>query len=152
MLTTLKGLPLSYNRDMQEDKEALFDALDTTSASLEVMTELVKQLSLNREVLRQAVSEEGLLATEVADYLVRKGVPFREAHAITGRLVRYCLDHGRQVRSLSLTEFAKFSPRFDHDVFECLTVESAIDRKGQIGGTAKKQVEARLFELERALG
>jgi argininosuccinate lyase len=152
MLTVLKGLPLSYNRDLQEDKEALFDALDTTHASLEVMTELVKQLSLNRNVLQQAVSEEGMLATEVADYLVRKGVPFREAHAITGRLVRFCLDHGRQMRSLSLAELTKFSARFGPDVFDCLTLERALDRKAQIGGTAKKRVEARLLELERALG
>ncbi len=152
ILATLKGLPLSYNRDLQEDKEALFDALDTTRASLDVMTELVKQLSLNRKVLQQVVSEEGMLATEVADYLVRKGVPFREAHTITGRLVRFCLDHGRQMGSLSLAELTKFSSRFGPDVFDCLTVESALDRKAQTGGTARKRVEARLLELERILG
>ncbi len=86
LLTTLKALPLSYNRDLQEDKPALFDALDTVAASVEVLTELMRRLTVNREVLKQAVQGGGMLATEVADYLVGRGIPFREAHAITGRL------------------------------------------------------------------
>jgi argininosuccinate lyase len=151
LLTTMKALPLSYNRDLQEDKPALFDALDTVLASLEVLTELMRRLKVNRETLKQAVQGGGMLATELADYLVIKGVPFREAHAITGRVVRMALDRGQELTSFSLEELRRFSDRFDKGVFARLTVQAAIDRKAQIGGTARGQVERRIKELERML-
>jgi argininosuccinate lyase len=151
LLTTLKGLPLSYNRDLQEDKEALFDALDTVSASLEVYAELLKGLKVNREVLERATASGALLATELADYLVSKGVPFREAHAVTGRIVRFCLDQERDLGDLTLNEIRSFSERFDKDVMDVLTVEGAVERKAQIGGTARKRVEARIKALEKEL-
>ncbi|GIW55830.1 MAG: argininosuccinate lyase [Nitrospiraceae bacterium] len=151
LLTILKGLPLSYNRDLQEDKEALFDALDTVSASLEVYAELLKGLTVNREVLERAVASGAMLATELADYLVSKGVPFREAHAITGRIVRFCLDQERNLGDLTLSEIRSFSERFDKDVMDVLTVEGAVERKAQIGGTARKRVEARIKALEKEL-
>lgn len=151
LLTTLKGLPLSYNRDLQEDKEALFDALDTVSSSLAVYTALLKRMKINRPALQRAVETGGLLATELADYLVTKGVPFREAHAITGRIVRSCLDRQRELRELRLEDLREFSDRFDRDVARRLTVEGAIDRKAQIGGTARRRVETRIKELEKAL-
>ena len=151
LLTTMKALPLSYNRDLQEDKPAVFDALDTVTASLEVLTELVRRLKVNREALKQAVQGGGLLATELADYLVNKGIPFREAHAITGRVVRTALERGLELSSLSLQELRQFSEHFDNGVFARLTVDAAIDRKAQIGGTARGQVEQRIKELERML-
>jgi argininosuccinate lyase len=151
LLTTMKALPLSYNRDLQEDKPAVFDALDTVTTSLEVLTELMRRLKVNREALKQAVQGGGLLATELADYLVTKGIPFREAHAITGRVVRTALERGLELSSLSLQELRQFSERFDQGVFTRLTVEAAIDRKAQIGGTARGQVEQRIRELERML-
>jgi argininosuccinate lyase len=151
LLTTMKALPLSYNRDLQEDKPALFDALDTVIASLQVLTELMRRLKVNREALEEAVQGGGLLATELADYLVTKGVPFREAHAITGRVVRTALERGRELDALSLEEFREFSERFDKGVFARLSVQAAIDRKGQIGGTASGQVAQRIKELERML-
>ncbi len=151
LLTTLKGLPLSYNRDLQEDKEALFDALDTVSASLEVSAELIKGLKVNRDTLKRAAASGAMLATELADYLVFKGVPFREAHAVTGRIVRFCLDHQRDLETLTLDELRSFSERFDKDVLDVLTVEGAVERKAQIGGTARKRVEARIKVLEKAL-
>ena len=151
LLTTMKALPLSYNRDLQEDKPALFDALDTVLASLQVLTELMRRLKLNREALKQAVQGGLLLATELADYLVMKGVPFREAHAITGRVVRASLDRGQGLTSFSLDELRRFSSRIDKEVFAHLTVQAAIDRKDQIGGTARGRVEQRIKELERAL-
>jgi argininosuccinate lyase len=151
LLTTMKALPLSYNRDLQEDKPAVFDALDTVTTSLEVLTELMRRLKVNREALKQAVQGGGLLATELADYLVTKGIPFREAHAITGRIVRTALERGLELSSLSLQELRQFSERFDQGVFTRLTVEAAIDRKAQIGGTARGQVEQRIRELERML-
>ncbi len=151
LLTTMKALPLSYNRDLQEDKPALFDALDTVSASLQVLTELMRRIKVNRKALNQAVQGGGLLATELADYLVLRGVPFREAHAVTGRVVRAALDQNVELTALSLDDLRKFSDRIEKDVFGRLTVQSAIDRKAQLGGTAKKRVEQRIYELERML-
>ena len=151
LLTTLKALPLSYNRDLQEDKPALFDALDTVTASVKVLTELMRRLTVNRDVLKRAVQGGGMLATEVADYLVTRGVPFREAHAITGRLVRASLDQGREFTAFSLTELRTFSERIEKGLLARLTVTAAIDRKSQIGGTAKTSVERRIKELDRIL-
>jgi len=151
LLTTMKALPLSYNRDLQEDKPALFDALDTVLASIQVLTELMRRLKVNRQALKQAVESGLLLATELADYLVTKGVPFREAHSITGRVARASLDRGRDLTLFSLEELRRFSDRIDKSVFERLTVQAAIDRKNQIGSTARGRVEQRIKELERAL-
>ena len=151
LLTTLKGLPLSYNRDLQEDKEALFDALDTVTAALQVLTELIKGLTVHRAALARAAGSGYLLATELADYLVAKGVPFREAHHTTGRLVRACLESRKGLHDLTLTDLRMFSEHFEKDALDVLTVEGAIERKGQVGGTARKQVEARLKALEKAL-
>jgi argininosuccinate lyase len=151
LLVMLKALPLSYNRDLQEDKPALFDALDTVTASLQVMTELMRRLKVNRDALKRALQGGGLLATELADYLVTRGVPFREAHGITGRIVRAALDQGRDLADFSLEELRAFSERIEKSVFARLTVAAAIDRKGVIGGTARGRVEQRIKELERLL-
>jgi len=151
LLTMLKALPLSYNRDLQEDKPALFDALDTVSSSLQVLTELIRRLKVNKKALNQALQGGGLLATELADYLVTRGLPFREAHAVTGRVVRAALDRGQELTSFSLEEFRQFSDRIDKRVFEWLTVQAAIDHKAQIGGTARGQVERCIAELARRL-
>lgn len=151
LLTTLKALPLSYNRDLQEDKPALFDALDTVTASLNVMTELMRRLKVNRNVLDRAVQSGGLLATELADYLVERGVPFRDAHGITGRIVRAALDQDRELTDFSLEELRAFSDRIEKGVFARLTVSAAIEHKRQIGGTARRQVEQRINAWGRAL-
>ena len=151
LLTTLKGLPLSYNRDLQEDKEPLFDALDQVGASVKVLTELMKGLTVRRDRMAMALVGGYLLATELADYLVMKGVPFRQAHAVVGRLVRFCTDRKKELQALTLTELRTFSDRFDKDAMEIISVEGAIERKGQIGGTARKRVEARIKSLEKAL-
>ena len=151
LLTTLKGLPLSYNRDLQEDKEALFDALDTVTASVDVYTELIKGLTVQRPAMARAASSGYVLATELADYLVVKGIPFRQAHETVGRLVRACLDRKRDLRELTLADLRTFSDRFEKDALDVLTVEGAIERKAQIGGTARKKVEARIKVLEKML-
>jgi argininosuccinate lyase len=151
LLVMLKALPLSYNRDLQEDKPALFDALDTVAASLRVLTELMRRLKVNRAVLKQTVRSGGLLATELADYLVSRGVPFREAHGITGRIVRAAIEQQRDLTDLSLEELRAFSDRIEPGVFTRLTVSAAINRKGQIGGTAHARVDRRIKELERLL-
>jgi argininosuccinate lyase len=151
MLTMMKGLPLSYNRDLQEDKEALFDALDQVSASLTVYREMIKGLVVNREAMTRATESGFLLATELADYLTTKGVPFREAHATTGRIVRNCLDQKKDLRALTLADLRAFSDRFEKDALDVITVEGAIERKAQIGGTARKRVEARIKTLRKSL-
>ena len=151
LLTMLKALPLSYNRDLQEDKPALFDALDTVQSSVRVITELMRRLKVNRETLKRALQGGGLLATELADYLVLRGVPFREAHGITGRIVRAALDRGREITDLSLDEMRGYCERIEKGVFARLTAAAAIDHKGQIGGTAKVRVEQRIKELEQLL-
>lgn len=151
LLTVLKALPLSYNRDLQEDKPALFDALDTVTASLQVMTELIRRLKVNGEALTRALQGGGLLATELADYLVMRGVPFREAHGITGRIVRAALDRGRDITDFSLDELRVFCERIDKGVFSRLTPAAAIDHKAQIGGTARGRVAQRIKELEQLL-
>ena len=151
LLTMLKALPLSYNRDLQEDKPALFDALDTVQSSVQILTELMRRVKINREALRHAISGSGMLATEVADYLVSRGMPFREAHAVTGRVVRAALDQGRDLSDFSLEELRAFSDRFEKGVLSRLGVMAAIDRKAQIGGTARTQVDRRIKELERML-
>ncbi len=151
VLTLLKGLPLSYNRDLQEDKEALFDAFDTTSQSVLLCAELMRRARFNEKILEQAAEGGGMLATELADYLVTRGVPFREAHSITGRIVRSCLDQGRALQDLTFGELSAYSDRFEKDALDCLTVQGAIDRKKQIGGTSRRRVESRIKELEKAL-
>jgi len=151
LLTLMKALPLTYNRDLQEDKPSLFDALDTVASSLEVMTELMRHIRVNHETLARALQGGGLLATELADYLVMKGVPFREAHGITGRIVRAALDQGREITDLSLETLQGYSGRIAQDVFTRLTAVAAIDHKGQIGGTARSQVAQRIKKLEKLL-
>ncbi len=151
LLTTLKGLPLSYNRDLQEDKEPLFDALQTVLDSLTIYAELIQRIQVRQEVLEKAVGSGFLLATELADYLVQEGVPFREAHSIVGRLVQTCIKNKKELRDLSLADLQAISPRFTRKALTFLTVEGAIDRKAQIGGTARKQVARQVKSWEQRL-
>ena len=152
VLTLMKGLPLSYNRDLQEDKEAVFDALDTVSTSVKLCAELIGGLAVNRAALAHAAESGYLLATELADYLVTRSLPFREAHEVTGRIVRDCIDQRRDLRSLSLSDLRAYSSLFEKDVLDVLTLEGAIERKAQVGGTARSRVASRLKVLEKALG
>ena len=151
IMTTLKGLPLSYNRDLQEDKEPLFDAMGTVVESLTVYAELIRRLRIRRDVLSEAVGSGFLLATELADYLVNKGVPFREAHGIVGQLVRYCLEHRMEWHDLSLADLKIASPHFSKDALRFLTLEGAVDRKAQTGGTSRKQVTRQINAWEARL-
>lgn len=151
VLTMLKGLPLSYNRDLQEDKEPVFDAVDTAMASVTLLTMLIKRIKVRSDAMRKAASSGFLLATELADYLVQKGVPFRESHGIVGQVVRYCLEQNKELSDLTIEELQAVSSHFQQDALEWLTLESAIDRKALIGGTARKQVESRIRAFERQL-
>ena len=151
LLTTVKGLPLSYNRDLQEDKEPLFDTIDTTTTSVKIYAELLAQLTVRPEPMNKAVSEGFLLATELADYLVKKGVPFRESHHIVGTLVRECLDKGKDLRDLTQQDLFKASSSFDNKAFRVLTTEAAINQKNVVGGTATAQVASQIAVWKKAL-
>ena len=140
IMTTLKGLPLSYNRDLQEDKEPLFDAMGTVLECLTIYAELIQRLRIRRDVLSGTLDAGFLLATELADYLVNKGVPFREAHRIVGQVVRHCLKQRMAWHDLSLADLKAVSAHFAKDALSFLTLEGAIDRKAQVGGTSRKQV------------
>jgi len=143
LLTTMKALPLSYNRDMQEDKEGFFDTIDTLLSTLEVFAGLVKTLRVKAENAGQAVRRGYILATDLADYLVKKGEPFRTAHNIVGGLVSYAMEKGKSLSELSLTEYKEFSPLFGEEVYS-ITIESSIAARDNTGGTAPKQVERAL--------
>jgi argininosuccinate lyase len=144
LLTTLKGLPLSYNRDLQEDKESLFDALDTVTTSVKIYAELLGQLTLHSETMKAAVSQGFLLATELADYLVQKGIPFRESHHVVGNLVRECIAKGKDLQQLTEQDLFDASPSFDAKAFQALTPETAINKKNIVGGTATTQVNKQI--------
>ena len=148
LLVLMKGLPLSYNRDMQEDKEPLFDTVDTLKAALMIYTEMIKGIKISRNRIQSAMADGLILATDVADYLVKKAVPFRTAHEIVGRIVRYCLDKGRPLNKLALSEWKGFSNKFNGDILEAVTIEKAVEKRDHIGGTSKKQVLKRIREIE----
>ncbi|MGH7300378.1 MAG: argininosuccinate lyase [Candidatus Rokuibacteriota bacterium] len=150
VLTTMKGLPLAYNSDMQEDKEPLFDSADTLEAILTVLPPLLTSLTFRTERMRQAAGEHFATATDLADYLVRHGVPFREAHEIVGRVVRHALDTGQTLTSLGLDELRRFSDRFAADVGAALTVEASLRARAVSGGTAPDAVR-RALTLARSL-
>jgi argininosuccinate lyase len=152
LLTLMKGLPLTYNRDLQEDKEPVFDAVDTVSASLAIMTELLENLTFKTERMAAATQRGCMTATDLADYLVLKNVPFREAHGIVGRAVAYCLDKGCELPDLSISELAQFSPVIGKDVYEVLSVEGSVNSRISTGGTGLQRVEEALIAAEKQVG
>jgi len=151
MLTTLKALPLSYNRDLQEDKEGFFDTVDTLLSTLEVFAGMIKTLRVKAEKTAQAVQQGYILATDLADYLVKKGEAFRTAHDIVGKLVNYAMEKGKSFSELSLNEYKTFSHLFGEDVYS-ITVESSIAARDIVGGTAPKQVERALAAAKKVVG
>ncbi|MBI5427003.1 MAG: argininosuccinate lyase [Nitrospinae bacterium] len=149
LLAMMKSLPLAYNRDLQEDKEAVFDTADTVKMSLAVMAGMVATARFKPPSPERLESEGFLTATEAADYLVLKGVPFREAHESVGQTVAYCLQKGKSLARLSLAEFKAISPRFEADVFKCLSAEKSVERKAVYGGTARKRVLEQIARLDK---
>ncbi len=150
LLVTLKGLPSTYNKDLQEDKEAIFDALDTLSLALPVMAGVICTLRVHPERMRAALTDE-MLATELADYLVQQGVPFREAHALVGKVVRRALARECSLRELPLHEYQAVCKHFDADVMEWLDCERAVERRNSVGGTARQAVLHQLAAARQRL-
>jgi argininosuccinate lyase len=147
LLTVMKGLPLAYNRDLQEDKIPLFDTVDTVKASVAIIAELVRGMRVNKERMLSAVQDGFMNATDLADYLVGRGIPFRSAHAVAGKIVQYCLSRKRRIEELSLDELKRFSPKIEKDVYRYLTVDAVVQRRRALGGTARVNVLRRLKEL-----
>lgn len=151
LLTTLKGLPMTYNRDMQEDKEAVFDSIDQVKIALEVYAGMIPEIEIDTSRARAAAEDPALLATDLADYLVLRGVPFRQAHEVIGKLVAYALDQKRTFRELTIDEFRAFSDRFGPDIFEVLNLDRAISRRTTIGAPSAENVAAELDRWKSVL-
>ncbi len=147
LLTIMKGLPLAYNRDLQEDKRPVFDTVDTAKASLGVMRELAAGIKLKKQRMTAAAADGFMNATDLADYLVEHGVPFRSAHGIVGRIVRTCVERGVKIEDLPLGELKRFSPKIENDVYAYLTADAGVGRRRSEGGTSPANVRRRLKEL-----
>ncbi|MEM7385335.1 MAG: argininosuccinate lyase [Verrucomicrobiota bacterium] len=151
LLTTLKGLPMTYNRDLQEDKEPLFDSIDTVEMCLQVFTEMLTEAHFHVEATAEATADPLLLATDLADYLVLQGVPFRQAHEVVGKLTAFSVEEGRPFPELSLKEFQQFSAAFEETVFEVLSVEKALAARQAIGAPSPDNVRAELSRWKKDL-
>ena len=151
VLATLKGLPLAYNKDMQEDKEAVFDAFDTVTACLQVTSTVMRNVAVNEARALAAASTGYMNATELADYLVRKGMPFREAHEVVGKVVMRAIESRRELSELTIEELRAFSEEIDADVYGSLALDATLNSKSQIGGTARARVTEALAEARRSL-
>lgn len=151
MLTTVKGLPLAYNKDLQEDKEGIFDAIDTVKFSLAVYAQLIRGMKVRKEVMMKAVAEDFSNATDLADYLVKKGMPFRQAHAVSGTAVHNCIAQGKYLKDMTLTEFKKLSPLFEEDIQEAISPETCVKNRNSFGGTSYQQVELQLRAAKELL-
>lgn len=151
LLTTLKGLPMTYNRDLQEDKERLFDSMDTIQMALEVFAEMIDGMTPNAHAMRLAASDPFLLATDLADYLVLKGVPFRSAHEVIGKLTAHSLKEKKPFGKLTLSEYQKFSPQFGNDVFKVLNLDTALAARKGIGAPSPANLKSELAAWKKRL-
>lgn len=149
LLTVMKGLPLAYNKDMQEDKEPVFDAIDTLEMILPVFTAMLDTLSVNREKMRAAANGGFISATDCADYLAKRDVPFREAYGIVGRLVDHCIRTNQSLETLPLNEYRAISPVFAEDVYDSLTLEACVEGRNVYGGPATSSVKTQIEAILR---
>ena len=151
MLTALKGLPLAYNKDMQEDKEAVFDAVDTVKMCLRVMAPMLATMTVRADKMLHAAQTGFLNATDLADYLVTKGLPFRSAYKVSGQLVAYCIAHDTVLEKLPLETFQTFSDLFDDGVYVAIDLKNCVTRRVSYGGTSVPSVEAQIAWVTQQL-
>ena len=152
LLTTLKGLPLAYNKDMQEDKESIFDACDTVEMCLKVFTGMVSTMTANTDRMKKAAQTGFINATDLADYLAKKGLPFRSAYKISGSIVAHCIAEGTVLEDLPLKEYQKFSDLFDEDVYQEISLETCVRKRISEGGTSVASVEAQIAYVKEKIG
>ncbi|MBO8173177.1 MAG: argininosuccinate lyase [Bacillaceae bacterium] len=151
LLTVLKGLPLAYNKDMQEDKEGMFDTVKTLHGALSLFAPMIETMKVNQTQMKNAVSRDFSNATDLADYLVNKGMPFREAHEVVGKTVLYCIQHNKYLQDLSLDEYREFSSLFDNDIYQAIAIETVVNARDVQGGTARNRVEKQIQLAEQTL-
>ena len=151
LLTVMKGLPLAYDKDMQEDKEGVFDALDTLYFALDIYAGMISTMTVNGDHTRQVLESDFSNATDMADYLAKKGLPFRQAHAVVGSAVHYCIEHHKVLLDLSMEEFRSMSPLFEEDIKEALSIENCVKNRESYGGTGPKSVERQQAHAEKAI-
>jgi argininosuccinate lyase len=151
LLTVLKGLPLAYNKDLQEDKEGMFDTVETLEGSLMLLAPMIESMTVNKDVMRKAINNDFSNATDIADYLVRKGLPFRDAHEVIGKIVLYAIQSNKFLLDLSFEEYQGFSPLFDDDIYVVLAPEHVVGVRNSFGGTAPEQVEKQIQLAEGKL-
>ena len=152
LLTMLKGLPLAYNKDMQEDKEAVFDGVDTVMACLEVFTPMIDTMRINRTAMLKAAQEGFINATDLADYIAKKGMPFRSAYKLVGQIVRYCIENNKVLEDMSIEEYRNFSPVFDEELYEDISLEACVAKRCSTGGTAPSSLERQIRYIQNLLG
>ena len=152
LLTTLKGLPLAYNKDMQEDKEGVFDACDTAEMCLSILAPMLRTMTVKKENMAKAAREGFLNATDLADYLVKKGLPFRTAYKIAGELVRECIETGKTLETLPLSAYKAKSELFEADVYDAIDLQTCVEARISAGGTSPESVEAQIAYVKEALG
>ena len=148
LLTTMKGIPLAYNKDMQEDKELTFDAIDTVKGCIALFTVMISTMSFRRDVMEKSAKNGFTNATDAADYLVNHGVPFRDAHGIVGRLVLYCIDKGISLDQMSLEEWKAVSPVFEEDIYEAISLKTCVEKRLTIGAPGMEAMK-KVIELEK---
>lgn len=151
LLTVMKGLPLAYDKDMQEDKEGVFDALDTLYFALDIYAGMISTMTVNGEHTRAVLESDFSNATDMADYLAKKGLPFRQAHAVVGNSVHYCIEHHKVLLDLSMEEFKAMSPLFEEDIKEALSIENCVKNRESYGGTGPKSIERQQTHSEKAI-
>ncbi len=151
LLTVMKGLPLAYDKDMQEDKEGVFDALDTLYFALDIYAGMISTMTVNGDHTRAVLESDFSNATDMADYLAKKGLPFRQAHAVVGNAVHYCIEHHKVLLDLSMEEFRSMSPLFEEDIKEALSIENCVKNRESYGGTGPKSVERQQAHAEKAI-
>ena len=151
LLTVMKGLPLAYDKDMQEDKEGVFDAIDTLYFALDIYAGMISTMTVNGEHTRAVLESDFSNATDMADYLAKKGLPFRQAHAVVGNAVHYCIEHHKVLLDLSMEEFKAMSPLFEEDIKEALSIENCVKNRESYGGTGPKSVERQQTHAEKVI-
>ncbi len=152
LLTVMKGIPLAYNKDMQEDKEQIFDSVDTVKMCLPVFSKMLATMKVKKENMRSGAARGFTNATDVADYLVKRGLPFRDAHAVSGRMVAYCISNNTVIEDLSLDELHSFSPLFEEDIYEAISLETCVNQRRLIGGPAADTVRRAIALCRERLG
>ena len=151
LLTTMKGIPMAYNTDLSEDKEPVFDSFDTLVTSLKILTPMIAKMKLKKEVMRDAAGFGYANATDLADYLTKKGLPFREAHHIVGAMVNYGIKHGKQLEEFSIEEYKSFSDKIEEDVRDAIRLDTCVKARRSYGGTGPEPLAVQLDHAASAL-